>query len=86
MAHEAPLKVLYLYSDYKYCQECGEILRSFADFAEKTYDPQMIIFGYYNVLMNDHEMIKDENYPHFLIFTSPNEKPIHIESGSLPKL
>ncbi len=41
----------------------------------------MIIFGYYNVLMNDHEMIKDENYPHFLIFASPNKKPINIESG-----
>ncbi len=46
----------------------------------------MIIFGYYNVLLNDHEIIKDENYPHFLIFSSPNKKPIDIESGSLTKL
>lgn len=68
MALKAPLKVVYLYTEQPSCDICGEMLRGFADIAEKIYREDVIAFGYFDIFKNDHRMIPSEIAPYFLVF------------------
>ncbi len=35
------------------------MLRQFADLAEKLYEKEIVVFGYYDIFRNDHPRITD---------------------------
>ena len=69
MELKAPIKVVFLYTEQEgVCQICGEMLRGFADIAEKLYREDVIAFGYFDIFKNDHPRITSEILPYFLVF------------------
>ena len=65
---------------------CGEILRSYADKAEKLYNEDIVCFGYIDVFVNDHPLIEEPIAPYFLIFESDNLKPTRVAGDKFDAL
>lgn len=87
LVRKAPVKVLFLYTMNPSCEYCPELLRDYSILAEKLYDPSQVIFGYFDIFLNDHSLIPDEMLGHFLVFQNDlQEIPISVSGENLRKL
>lgn len=86
LLEETPVKVVFLYTVDEACEVCGEMLRVFADLAEKMYDPEVVSFAYYDIFRNDNPLIADEILPYFLIFTGDQTEPYGLEGEKMNEL
>ncbi len=51
--------MVFLYTQHSACEVCGEMLREYADLAERLYEKNIVIFGYFDIFKNDHPRITD---------------------------
>lgn len=71
---------MYLYSSDSICRNCLQLLRDFTVIARKHREPGTLLFGYFDVTLNDHRLIRDEIFPYFLIYLYDNfEDPYGVE-------
>ena len=50
------------------------------------YDPEIVLFGYYDVFKNDNSLIPDEAMSHFLIFVNEGSEPYRLDGSKMGEL